>query len=274
MNTTDPQLTQINLFYKKDFYNKASNYLGAIQSYTKELETSIKFAKAKVANDPITSMKDFFVELDGQMKSMTPQFAAHWIKAFNTSIEKVKNEVGVQIGSGTFYRGFGDSIGTITKQENLYDESTQSIKNNSFPLRYGSSLTNKIHPQILLMHGEMSNKLNKVFNKNLQNIQSSNTTSLKAHGENLIPDTEHTKRIQGMVSMLNQKIRGEFKELYNVISYYCNYNSRASTQNIQFVPNYNITVSVEGNNLNQDILFNQLQDVQKDITTKKVLGVG
>jgi len=269
----DPHLMQISLFYKKDFYQQASNYLQAVQSYSSELETAINFAKSKVANDPITTMGQFFIELDKKMKSMSPQFAANWIKTFNSAHEQVRNEVGVAIGTGTFYRSFSDSIGVLTRQENVYDESTQSVLNNAFPLRYGASLTNKIHPRIQLLHGEISNKLNTVMNKNLKNIQTQGTSPDKAHGENLVPDIAHVKRVQGLVPTLNQRIRNEFKELYNVISFYCNYNPRSASQNIQFVPNINISVNVEGTPVNQDVLFNQLQDVKRDITTKKVLGV-
>lgn len=274
MKTTDPQLTQINLFYKKDFYKKASDYLDAIQSYSAELDISINYLKSFVANDPITSSRDVFIDLDKKMKSMTPQFAAFWISKFNQSHEKIKNEVRIKIGSGTFYRSFSDSIGCISKQEGLYDESTQSVANKSFPIRYGGSLTNKIHPQRLLLHGEISSKLSKLFNQNLQNIQQQGTLPTKAHGENLIPDTEHSKRMQGIIPVLNQRIQSEFKQLYKVIKYYCQYNPQSSSQNLQFIPNYNLTVNVEGTPLNQDVLFNQLLDVQKEMTTRIILGAG
>ena len=277
--TTDPQLTQINLFYKKDFYQKASNFLGTIQGYSSELETAINFNKSKVQNDPITAQADFFANLDNQMKSMQPQFASYWINAFNTSLDQVRNEVRTKIGDGTFFKPFSDSIGSIARAENYFDDSTQLISDIQgsqmmTPLRYGSSLTNKIHPATLLLHGEMSKKTNLVFRKNLQNIQSKVSSSTKAHGDNLVPDTEHFKRMQGIVSTLNQKIQSEYKELYSVIDFYCKYNPRAATNNLQYVPNYNITVNVEGNPINQDILFNQLQDIQSTLTTKKVLGVG
>ena len=41
--TTDPQLTQINLFYKKEFYQNATNFLSTIGKYTEELETAIDY---------------------------------------------------------------------------------------------------------------------------------------------------------------------------------------------------------------------------------------
>lgn len=276
--TIDPFLTKVNLFYKKDFYQSASNFLGTIQSYSNELQTGIDYNLTKVSNDPITSQAKFFADLDSKMKGMKPQFAAQWINTFNNSLQEVQNQVRIKIGDGTFYKSFGDSIGSLAKIENYFDDTTQlasDIQGSQMmsPLRYGSSLSNKIHPAVLLLHGEMSKKVNLVFRKNLSNIQSKVSSSTKAHGDNLIPDTEHFKRMQSIIPSINQKIKSNFKELYNVIQYYCNYNPRSGTDNIQYVPDFNITVDVEGNPVNQDLLMNQLQDTQSTVTTLKALGV-
>lgn len=275
--TTDPQLTRVNLFYKKDFYQSASNYLGAIQNYSNELETSIQYNLTKVSNDPITSQAKFFAELDGKMGGMQPQFAAQWINTFNTSLQAVQNEVRIQIGEGTFYKPFSDSIGSLAKIENYFDDSLQLVSDvegsqMASPLRYGSSLSNKLHPAVILLHGEMSKKTNLVFRKNLSNIQSKVSSSTKAHGDNLIPDTQHFQRMKSIIPSINQKIQSTFKQLNNVIQYYCNYNPRSGTNNVQYVPSYNITVSVEGTPVNQDLLQNQVQDVESKLTTLKVLG--
>ena len=92
--TIDPQLTQINLFYKKDFYDKASNFLSTINNYSTELQASIDYNLTKVQNDVITSQKDFFIKLDNQMKSMQPQFAADWIFKFNSTGASLESESG------------------------------------------------------------------------------------------------------------------------------------------------------------------------------------
>ena len=275
--TTDPQLTSINLFYKKEFYEKASNFLSTMQNYTPEIETAIEYNLSKVKNDPITAQKDFFVKMDKKMGSMEPQFAAHWINQFNNSLNAVRKEVRMQIGDGTFYRQFSDSIGGLARMENYFDDSTQLVsdvnsQNMMAPLRYGSSLSNKIHPATLLLLGEVSKKTNLVFKKNLQSIQSSVSTSKKAHGDNLVPDTEHFTRMKGIMPTITQKIQGEYKQLYKVIDLYCNYNPKSAPQNLQYVPNYNITMSIEGNPVNQDLLANQLQDTQSKLTSRKVLG--
>lgn len=276
--TIDPQLTQINLFYKKEFYDKASNFLSTINNYSTELQSSIDYSLTKVQNDVITSQRDFFITLDNQMKSMQPQFAADWISKFNTALNEVKNQVRIKINEGTFYRQFSDSIGSLARLENYLDDSLQLVSDVTgskimTPLRYGASLTNKMSPSTQLLHAELSKKTNMVFRKNIQNIQSTVQSGNVSQGSNLTPDTQHFVRMKNAIPGLNQKIQSEFKELYGVIQLYCNYNPRAATNNIQFVPNSNISVNVEGNTLNQDLLFNQLKEVTSSVTTRKVLGV-
>jgi len=275
--TIDPYLTNINLFYKKDFYQQATNYLDTVESYQSELEDAIRFNKTKVSNDVIKAQTDFFVDLDNKMKSMPAQFSAYWINQFNRSLEEVRNQVLIKTNGGTFYNSFSDCVGSLTKQENYYDDSTQIVnditgENIVAPLRYGSSLTNKISPYTQLLHAEMSKKVNLLFRKNIKNIQEKVSTSTQSHGDNLIPDSQHFPRIQKIVSSLNQKLRQQFKELYNVIELYSSYNPRSSSNNIQFVPNIDISVDVEGTPINQDILFNRVQDVKSELTTRGVLG--
>lgn len=275
--TLDPLLTQINLFYKKEFYNSASNFLQTMQSYSNELDVGIEYSLTKVQNDIVKAQKDFFVSMDKKMKSMSPQFSATWIEKFNTSLNQVKNKVRVEIGEGTFYRSFSDCIGSLARIENYIDDSLQLVSDvNSeevlSPFRYGATLSNKISPSTLLLHAELSKKTNLVFRKNIQNIQDKIESNTKAQGGNLIPDTEHFKRIKQLAPTIQQKIQNEFKELYNVILFYCNYNPKASTNNLQFTPNFNISVNVEGTQLNQDILFNQLKDVTSSLTSQGVLG--
>jgi hypothetical protein len=247
--------------------------LGTIQSYTDEVQRSIDFQKTKVANDVITSQADFFAKLDNELSSAQPQFAANWINLFNNALSEVKNQVGESI----HYRQFSDSIGGLVKIENYLDDSTQLVSDvqsqqTMAPLRYGSSLSNKISPVTLNMMGEFSKKINLVFRKNIQNIQDTISSSTKAHGSNLVPDTQHFVRMKNIFTGYTQKIQTEFKSLYNVIDYYCRYNPRTGTGNMQVVTDYNITVSVEGNPINQDLLQNQLADTTSKLTTMKVLG--
>lgn len=276
--TSDPQITNINLFYKKEFYSKATNFLSTMDAYLSELQTAIDFNKTKTSNDVIKSQQDFFVELDNKMKQMQPQFAAFWIEKFKNSFLEVKNQVLIKTSGGTFYRAFSDSIGAWFKTENYLDDSTQYVSdiqgsNTLTPLRLGGSLMNKISPATLLLHAQLSKATNLIYRKNLQNIQEVVTTPNKAHGNNLIPDIEHIKRMQNSVAGLTQKIITEYKELYSVINFYCSYNPRSSSNNVQIVPNAVLTVNIEGQQVGQDFLFNQVKDLDSKLTSMKVLGL-
>jgi len=275
--TTDPKLTGIGLFYKKDFYSKASNFLDAVSNHSDQIQKFIDFQKTKVSNDVVTAQAEFFAKLDTELSSMQPQFAANWINQLNSSLTEVKNQVRIKIGEGIHYKQISDSIGGIVKIENYLDDTTQLVSDvNSqqtmSPLRYGASLTNKLSPTTTLLLGEFSKKVNTVFRKNIQNIQDTISSSNKAHGSNLVPDTQHFKRMKEVFTTYTTKLQSEYKGLYNIIDYYCKYNPRTGTGNLQVVTDYNITIDVEGQAINQDLLQNQLAETTSKLTTMKVLG--
>lgn len=276
--TLDPEILNLNLFYKSDFYNKASNFLSTVSNYSKQLQTAIDYQKTLVSNDVVTSQSEFFNKLNSELDSYDAQFAAFWVKKYNSSLSQVKTELALKGGINKYFKVLSDSIGSIGRIENYYDDSTSLVSdiksdNKISPLRYGSSLFNKIHPTSLTLHAEMSKKLNIVFNKNINNVQAAISSNTTAHGDNLIPDIAHFQRIQSNISQINQKIQASFGTVYKLIEHYCFYNPQSSTNNFQFIPTINITVNVEGHPLNQDLLFNQLQETKSDLTTMKVLGI-
>lgn len=277
--TLDPNLLDVNIFYKKDFYSASSNYLSVIERYNDLTQTFIDFKKTFVSNDTITSQANFFQDLDKKISAMDPQFAAYWIEKYNNAMQIVKKEVYLKIGEGTHYRPISDSIGILSRQDNYYDDSTQYVSDITCqtqvpPSRYGASSINKINPYTFLLMSEMSKKTNLVFRKNISNIQSTVSKSTVAHGDNLVPDSLSQQRNVQISNQLKQKIQNDFKSLYPVIQYYCNYNSRRKTQNLEFIPNSNISITVEGVPTNQDLLFNQLLEVNSKLTSQKVLGSG
>ena len=64
VKSIDPEMVSANLFFKKDFYKSASNYLDSIGNYQKELDVSLDWQKTFMANDPITSQVEFFKKLE------------------------------------------------------------------------------------------------------------------------------------------------------------------------------------------------------------------
>lgn len=275
--TLDPELASINIFYKKDFYKSASNYLNVVSNYENNLQTFIDYRKTFVSNDVITSQANFFVNLDKKLSTMEPQLAAFFIEKYNNSLQQVKNEVYMKIGNGIHYKPISDSIGILTRQDNYFDDSTQYVSDvacstQPSPLRYGASTLNKINPYTLLIMSDLSKKTNTIFRKNISNIQSTVSKSTLSHGDNLVPDNLSQQRNSQSTNALRQKIYSDFKTLYPVIQYYCNYNKSRKTQNLQFIPDVNINIQVEGFPTSQDLLFNQLVEVNSTLTAQKALG--
>jgi len=277
--TLDPELLKVNLFYKKDFYKKTSNYLDIIKNYESFLDSSIEYNKTIVSNDVITEQSKFFTNLDTKISQMEPQLAAFWIEKYNNSLQQVKNEVFLKIGKGTHYKSISDSIGILSRQDNYYDDSTQYVSDISgdtqvSPSRYGASSINKISPYTFLLMSELSKKTNIVFRKNISNIQSTVVKSTQSHGDNLVPDTAAQQRNAQISTELKQKIYADFKTLYPVIQHYCNYNPRRKIQNLQYISDANINIKVEGIPVSQDLLMNQLLEVNSRLTSQKALGIG
>lgn len=278
IRTLDPELASINLFYKKDFYKKASNYLSIMSKYSKELDYSIAYNSTKVNSNPIAAQADFFVNLQKNFKQLDPQFQSYWTDQFNRATDEVKNQVRLKVGNSSFFRPLSDSIGTICKIENFLDDHSQyvaDVGSNQImtPLRYGGSTVNKLSPSTLQLIGELSKKTNTVFRKNLVPVTNGLATPKDAHGYNLVPDVYSFQQTQDIVTSLHQKIQTQFGDVYNLIVYYSNYNTRSPSNNIQMAANANITVDVEGYPMNTDLLLNKLKEVKDNLTTKKVLGV-
>lgn len=277
--TLDPELLKVNLFYKKDFYKKTSNYLDVIKNYESFLDSSIEFNKTLVSNDVITEQSKFFSNLDSKLSQMEPQLAAYWIEKYNSSFQQVKNEVYLKIGKGTHYKTISDSMGILSRQDNYYDDSIQYVSDiggdtQVSPSRYGASSINKISPYTFLLMSELSKKTNIVFRKNISNIQNSVVKNDQSHGDNLVPDTVAQQRNAQISTELKQKIYADFKTLYPIIQHYCNYNPRRKIQNLQYISDANININVEGIPVSQDLLMNQLVEINSKLTSQKVLGIG
>ena len=81
IKTIDPDMVSAQVFFKKDFYQSASNYLDFVGNLPKELELAIEWNKTDYANDPITAKTNFFKNLD--VKSLNADFSTSWLKKYN-----------------------------------------------------------------------------------------------------------------------------------------------------------------------------------------------
>ena len=275
IKTIDPEMVSAQLFFKKDFYQSASNYLDFIGSRTQELDIFLEWNKTDYANDPITAKTEFFKKLD--ISNLDADFAAHWLKQYNTSLSEVKDKVKFEMGQGSIYsRGQSDCIGSLARMSNYTNNSTQllsdrDMENLPVPSFYGAGLENQLSNNAKIVNASFSKAANSLFRYagfNLQEKVSENTLS---HGQNLIPDYGHYQRMMKIVNDLTQKLRQEFKDFFKLTEFYSNYNPNSNSTNVQVIPPTIITTLVEGQVQYQTKLRSRAADVLTSYTNKAAL---
>ncbi|NBO36625.1 hypothetical protein EBU91_03715 [bacterium] len=279
VKTIDPEMVSVNLFFKKDFYKSASNYLDVIGKYQNELDTAINWQRSYMVNDPITEQVKFFKNLEKSgFSSMKTDFVIFWLDKFKTAYTEVKDKFRFEVGSGVYFRNTSDVVGLLTRMTNYADNSTEllsdrDMKNLPVPVLYGSSLENKISPNAKVVNSSLSKATNTVFRYSCFNIQEKISDNTLAHGQNLIPDYNHYARMMQIVNGLTQKIRQEFKDFYGVLEYYSTYNASDPQSNIQVVPPTVLTTLIEGHPQYQTLLRARATDILTSFTNQRALDV-
>ena len=280
IKTIDPEMVSLNLFFKKDFYKSASNYLDVIGNFQNELDVSINWQKTYMANDPVTSKTNFFKNLEKEgFAKLKTDFVVFWLDQYKTSLTEVQDKLKFEIGgNGVYFRNTSDCVGLLTRMTNYADSSTEllsdrDIKNLPTPVLYGSTLDSKVSPNAKVVNASLSKSTNTLFRYSCFNIQEKISNNTLPHGQNLIPDYNHYERMMNAVNNLTQKIRQEYKDFYRVLEFYASYNASDPQSNIQVVPPTVITTLIEGNPQYQTQLRSRATDILTSFTNQRALDV-
>ena len=275
IKTIDPEMVSAQLFFKKEFYQSASNYLDFIGNRTKELDLFLEWNKTDYANDPITAKTNFFKKLD--ISNLDADFAAHWLKQYNTSLSEVKDKVKFEMGGDSIYsRGQSDCVGSLARMSNYANNSTQllsdrDMKNLPVPSIYGAGLENQLSNNAKIVNSAFSIAANSLFRYSSFNIQEKVSENILSHGQNLIPDYGHYQRMMKVVNDLTQKLRQDFKDFFKVTEFYSNYNPNSRSTNVQVIPPTIVTTLVEGQVQYQTKLKSRAADILTSYTNKAAL---
>jgi hypothetical protein len=84
--TIDPKLYDLNVYYEKELYNKATNFGLLLAQGVNQLDNFIEWRKSLVGIDPITSQSEIFVDLDkgGISKYSEIQYKVFWYERYLT----------------------------------------------------------------------------------------------------------------------------------------------------------------------------------------------
>lgn len=277
VKTIDPKMVSVNLFFKKEFYKSASNYLDYVGNLPQELDVFLEWSKTDHANDPITAKKDFFKKLDSEyLKNLKTDFVVDWLKKYKTTFSEVQDQVRLEVGQGTYFRNISDCVGCLTKMSNYANSSTQLVSDRDLkelpvPILYGSGMENQLSNNAKVVNMSFSKATSSLFRYSSFNIQEKISENTLSHGQNLIPDYNHYDRMMKITNELTQKIRQEYKDFYRVLEFYSNHNPSDPSNNSRVIPPTIVTTLVEGNVQYQTQLRSRATDILTSFTNKRAL---
>jgi hypothetical protein len=275
IKTIDPEMVSVNLFFKKDFYNSASNYLDYIGNLPKELDVHLEWLKTDYANDPIKAKTDFFKNLD--LKSLKTDFVVHWLKQYKTTYSEVQDQVRLEMGpNATINRNPSDCVGSLARMSNYTNSSTQLVsdrdmENLPVPALYGAGMENTLSNNAKIVNSSFSKASNSLFRYSSFNLQEKVSENTLSHGQNMIPDYNHYQRMMKSINDVTQKLRQEFSDFFRVNEFYSNYNPNSQSTNVQVVPPTIVTTLVEGQVQYQTQLKSRAADILTSFTNRRAL---
>jgi|GEM_PF-3496301 hypothetical protein len=275
IKTIDPEMVSVNLFFKKDFYKSASNYLDYIGNLPKELDVHLEWLKTDYANDPIKAKTDFFKNLD--LKSLKTDFVVHWLKQYKTTYSEVQDQVRLEMGpNATINRNPSDCVGSLARMSNYTNSSTQLVsdrdmENLPVPALYGAGMENTLSNNAKIVNSSFSKSSNSLFRYSSFNLQEKVSENTLSHGQNMIPDYNHYQRMMKSINDVTQKLRQEFSDFFRVNEFYSNYNPNSQSTNVQVVPPTIVTTLVEGQVQYQTQLKSRAADILTSFTNRRAL---
>jgi len=277
IKTIDPHMVSAQVFFKKDFYKSASNYLDFIGNKSKELDLAIEWNKTDYSNDPVTAKTNFFKNLD--ISSLDADFSSFWLKQYNETYNEVRDKIRFEMGDKfSFAAGQSNCVGALARMQNYTQNSTQllsdkNMENLPIPSQYGSGMENLLSNNAKIINAAFSKASNTIFRHASFNIQEKISENTLSHGQNLIPDYGHYERMMKIATELTQKIRQQFKDFYKILELYSNYNPNSPTTNVQVIPPTILTTLVEGQVQYQTKLKSRATDILTSFSNKRALDV-
>lgn len=260
--TIDPLLYDLNVYYEKDLYEKATNFSDLLKEGTDILDDFIAYKKSLVEFDPIQSQTDLFVNLDqsGLEKYKQLQYKVYWYEKYLTAIEPVKKRFFKKLKSNIkIFKEISDSIGTLRNVDFLPDDSLLAVYDIDFdlvstspaeqlvPVNYNTNVQNKLSENTQLITGILSRYCTSTFRHNMVGITPPFSNSKDAHGSNLVVDYFHFDRIFKIARQDLETILIQFYgDLYDIIAFYENYEPASIQDNLQVKQKGAIGFTLEG----------------------------
>jgi|APFre7841882654_1041346.scaffolds.fasta_scaffold02789_4 hypothetical protein len=279
-----------------DFYNKSTNLLNTLGNYLTEINENIKFSKALVTTNVLSSYSILFNELEATnftlpnytvnngnvtlngVKILDNSFKQYFIEKYLSLSDEYKTVVNKGIQNGSYFAPFSDDIGYTTNPVFVLDNSTTPYfdvfnASNLIPLYIPTTLYNKTSLNEKVILKTFSYYADPLLKQNLKGLQSgtlNNNTAQLSHGTNLINDVLYYQRATNNYHDFLVVLQTTLDKIANFIIFFEGLNPKdQDPARSAFQFNYTIT-NLEQAQLAVDVLKNNLQQVI--LSTQAVLG--
>ena len=286
--TIDTNLYDLNVFYKNDLYDKATNFGELLTLKSLILDDFIEYHKSLVSFDPIQSQVNIFTQLDGNSLSKYNeiQFKVFWYEKYLASITPVKEHFLAAINNPVIFKDISDSIGCLRNVEYLPDDSILSIFDIDFnlttnniakqlvPINYATTIQNKVNNNSKILTSYMSRFCTSMYRHNMYQLAAPFSDSKLPHGSNLVSDYYHYNRIYNIAKQtLETELTKFYAALYDIITFYENYQCQDyDNDNLQFKDKGAIGWTLGGIQKTTDYLKQEVGFYKNIAKTTTILG--
>jgi len=295
-----PKLVDVNYTRTVDQLKTESNFFdsSSIAGLEKETTISLDYYSALQSSDIVTSLTNFYNDLNNKLSTLKNDFIDFWVKRFQLTPEPIKTLISqnLNIENDSYYTELSDSIGLLVNSGALIDDATTPFTDyttglytspNTIPVQ----LRNKISGTSLAVTYNLSKNTTILMRNNLKtiNLPTKNTdpytnpTSNPAHGMNLITDINTYNIIKTNLNSYYTKLQNNFKNIFSYIQYNCNinnvngYNPRetgaATGSNQQLITrDYSFNLNVGKLTQNVDLLLRKVKKLLSYKTNENTIG--
>jgi len=278
--TINPKLADLNYTQNTEMLKTVSNIFETfLVGFEKEVQISLDYYSALQKCDTVQALSDFYKKLEqDNLSILRNDFVDFWVKRFQLTAEPLKSELikNLNLTNSSFFTELSDSIGILVNSACLLDDATIPFTDittglytapNTVPVQ----LRNKISSTTLSVCYDLSKNNTILMNTNLKNIMLTSidsdphttSTSVPAHGMNLITDINTYNIVKTNLDSYFNKLTSYYKRIFTYIQYVSNiknidgYNPRkagAAGTNKQLITNIEYIFDIEKFHMTVDLL--------------------
>jgi len=212
-------------------------------------------------NEKISKISNSF---DIANEDKNGEFIAWWLDKYRKCHLKVKEILSERLSvEDTILQEISESVGFLFYQwqypQSRYTHYADEFMQDTTPLPYNSIIDDKLEMETRTNIVQLSNRVESLFKRNMQQIINTGEVAADAHKENLVTDHYHYERLKKNQPEINENIATALGGTYTVLSWL----TMNKLNNIQkIVPGVHEVV-IENSKEEVDILLNKIQTLQR-----------